>query len=213
MASTAAVFLRRAFFSGFSGLGGLAVKRSTASSGGFDGRGEHEAERVEEAHAGFGEGAGEGALGGVAEVGFEHDGVADLGYVDAGGYGDAFFDERLFDADAHVAEHELEQVFGVERGALAEQAFDERGADGGGSGGGHGGESCGDFAELEAGAVEVVVAEDVVGGGAHVAVAAVGGGEFGVGGLAYELDGFAEEGSAAALSLRGSEAAKGRPAR
>lgn len=53
--------------------------------GGVDGGGEHEAEGMEEAHTGFGEGSSEGTADGGAKVGFEHDGVADLrgedGYV------------------------------------------------------------------------------------------------------------------------------------
>ena len=66
-----------------------------------------------------------------------------------GGRGDGFFDEGLLHADAHVAEHELEQVFGFERRGAAEQAFDQRGAGGGGAGDGDGGEGFGDVGEGE----------------------------------------------------------------
>ena len=42
------------------------------------GRGQHEAQRMEEAHAGLGQCPGEGAADGTGQVGLQHDGVADL---------------------------------------------------------------------------------------------------------------------------------------
>ncbi len=190
-------------FWGFFGFGGEA---SDGFFGGFNGAGEHEAEGVEEAHAGVGEGSGEGAADGPGEVGFEHDGVADGadfdgvgGVVGGGGLGDGFFDEALFDADAHVAEHEFEEVFGFDGGGLAEEVFDEAGTDGGGSGDGDGVEGGADLGEGEGGLGGCGAGgreEEVEGGGAEVAVAAVGGGELGVGGSADGAEGFGEEGSA-----------------
>ena len=116
-----------------------------------DGGGEHETEGVEEAHAGLGEGSVEGAADGATEVGLEHDGVADLFDWRGGCGGDGFFDEGLFYADAHIAEHELEEVLGFERSGVAEEVQDQGGADGGGAGAGHGGEGFSYVGEGESG--------------------------------------------------------------
>ena len=136
------------------GFGRLCGEALDGLFGSLDGAGQHEAERVEEAHARRAECSLEGPVDGKGEIGLEHDGVA-YG-LDGDGCGgvrrcdrDRFFDEALFYADAHVAEHELEQVLGFERGRAAEEALDERGADRGGLRDGHGGEGFGDFGEGE----------------------------------------------------------------
>ena len=102
---------------------------------------------MEQAHAGFGEGSGEGAADGATEVGLKHDGVADLLDWHGRGGGDGFFDEGLFYADAHVAEHELQEILGFEGSGAAEYGFDQRDANGSGAGDGHGVEGFGDFGE------------------------------------------------------------------
>ena len=143
-----------------------------------------------------GEGSGEGAGGDVGEVSLQHDGVADLRDLGRGGDADGFLDEGLLDPDAHVAEHELEQVFGFDRRGPAEEGLDRAGADGGGTGGAHLGKGLGDVAQGDLGGVFGFGGEQVVGGCAEVAVAAVGGGEFSVGRGGDGKDGAGEEGSA-----------------
>jgi hypothetical protein len=139
---------------------------------------------VEEAHVGLGESSGEGALDCLGEVSFEHDGVADVCGRDRvlggrGGDRDGFFDEGLFHAGAHVAEHEFEEVLGFERGGAAEESVDQCGAGGGCAGGGHGIEGFSEVVQGERGRSlrgGAVLLEEIVGGGAEVTVTAVGGG-------------------------------------
>jgi len=119
-----------------------------------DRRGEHEAQGMEQGHTGLGEGAGEGVADGFAKISLEHDGMADLcgsdGSFGAGcGCDDGLFDQRLLYADAHVPDHELEQVLGFNGRGTAEEAFDEGCADGSGAGDGHGGEDLGDLGQRQ----------------------------------------------------------------
>jgi hypothetical protein len=98
---------------------------------GLDGAGEHEADGVEELHAGVVEAAGGGEGDDFGEGAEEHAGASDglenllpgdgrshlIGW-DRVRFGDGFFDERLLDAGAHVAGDEFDEVPGlVGRGA------------------------------------------------------------------------------------------------
>ncbi len=150
---------------------------------------------MEEVHARGGEGVAEGHGGGAGEVAFEHDGVADVGDVGAGGDGDGLFDEALLYADAHVTEHELEEVFGFEGGGALEEGFEESGAVGGEARCGEGDEGLGDVVQGE-GWLGVGGGEEIEGGCAEVAVPAVGGGEGGIGAVGDVLKGAGEDGAA-----------------
>ena len=102
---------------------------------------------MEKTHAGFNEGSGEGAADGGGKISFKHDGVADSFNRHVGGGCDGFLDQGLLHADAHIAEHEFQQILGFERRSTAQQTFDKRGADGRDAGCGHRREGFGDFGE------------------------------------------------------------------
>ena len=174
------------------------MKRSMASSGVSTGLASMKPRGWKEPHAGVVQRSLEGAADGESQVGFEHDGVADGLDRNGGagarcGDGDGLFDEALLYADAHVAQHEFEQVLGLESGGLAEEALDERGADSGGLRDGHGGEGFGDFAEGQDRHCRGSALEQVEGGRAEIAVAPVGRRECRVGGLADGEQSFGED--------------------
>ena len=147
---------------------------------------------MKQGHARLRERAGEGAGDGALQVGLEHDGVADGLDGDAGGDGDPLLDEGLLHADTHVAEHEFEEVFGLECGGAAQQGLHRGGAGGGGAGGGHGLKGRGDLVQKDRRLrrrFAVGSDEEIVGRGAEVAVAVEGRGHGGVGGAGDGFEG------------------------
>src|ERR1700691_710991 len=144
---------------------------------GLDGAGEHEADGVKELHAGLVEVAGGGEGDDFGEGAEEHRGRSYLG-GDGGelrvgwcpGFGDGFFDERLFDAGAHVAGGELDEVFDFVGSGAAEEIEEEAEFGRGATGIGKTGEGGFDVGEGEGGGSGGAAIEEGGGGGSGVGV-------------------------------------------
>ncbi len=166
---------------------------------------------MEELHAGVVELAGGGEGDDFGEGAEEHVGVANARggrtfccrtrdrtacHWSGPGFGDGFFDEGLFDAGAHVAGGEFDEVLHFVGSGAGEEIEEEAKFGGGSSGFGDGSEGGFDVGEGDGGGSGRTAVEEVGGGGSDVAVAAVGGGHVSLARAGEFGDGFAEEATA-----------------
>ena len=92
----------------------------------IDRAGQHEAERMEEPHARLIQPIRSGQADDFAEVAEQHHGAAHRSQIALHGDRDCLLHLRLLYADAHVAEHQLDQVLCFERRRAPEQIAQQR---------------------------------------------------------------------------------------
>jgi hypothetical protein len=110
-----------------------------------------------------------------------------------GGFGDSFFDEGLFDAGAHIAGGEFDEVLRFVGSSAGEEIEEEAQFGRGAAGFGDSGEGGFDFGEGDGGGGGCTAVEEVGGGGSEVAVTAIGGGHIGLGGAGEFCYGLAQQ--------------------
>ncbi len=118
-------------------------------------------------------------------------------------------------ADAHVAEHEFEEVLRLDRSSAAEHGFDQRGADRSRLGHGHAGEDVGYFSQGERRSRGCARrrGHQIEGRSTHISVFSVSGGQGDVSCTANRKQGLAEKRSAGVQLSGVSASAKRVPAR
>ena len=108
--------------------------------GGGLGAGEHELDGLENPELNRGERIGKSGTGNGAYVAAEHVGLADEFDRLAGSGGEGFFDETVFEADAEIAQEQLDQKFCFDGREGTEAGLEQTEFRGGRAGGGEGGE-------------------------------------------------------------------------
>ncbi len=102
------------------------------AGGGFRGTGEHDGDGAEELERDRGKLVGHGEAKDVGDIAEEHVGALDGGGGLIEGFGDGFFDEAFFQADAELADGDFDEIFGFECGEALEGVL-EKGLFGGGT--------------------------------------------------------------------------------
>ena len=171
---------------------GSVGKRGDEVGGRVGGAGEHDGDRAKEFDLDGGKLARDGEPENVGDVAGKHVGALNGGERLTEGFGNGFFDETFFEADAELPGGDLDEVFGFEGRQTLERVFEKSLFGGGNAPLREGGVDFRDLGKTE-GWRHGLVAQDFLGASAKIAVMTEEWGEFGRTLVSDGLDGAKEK--------------------